>query len=127
MVDVMLMQFAQIQLEVLIVHVKQAILEMDWVVMVWLSIFWLFSKINNERNEKKKKMKDIDECLMGIHNCNSNATCSNIIGSFRCTCNPGYSGNGLSCSGTTLIGFYLFISFYDDWILNYRYERMFDK
>ena len=39
---------------------------------------------------------DIDECLSDP--CHSNATCNNTDGSFKCTCNPGYSGNGGSCS-----------------------------
>ena len=36
---------------------------------------------------------------MGTHNCNPQATCTNTVGSFTCACNPGYSGNGVSCSG----------------------------
>ena len=54
-------------------------------------------------------MKDDDECLMGTHNCDSSATCSNTIGGFSCSCNLGYSGNGLTCSGTFF--FLLFLIF----------------
>ena len=50
-------------------------------------------------NEKKLTFADLDECSLGTGNCDSNATCSNTPGSFDCTCNPGYSGNGESCSG----------------------------
>ena len=47
---------------------------------------------------------------MGTHNCNMNATCSNTIGSFSCSCNSGYSGNGFACSGMIFLLFiYLFI------------------
>ena len=31
--------------------------------------------------------------------CNKNATCTVFIGSFDCTCNPGFSGDGLYCQG----------------------------
>ncbi|XP_064385332.1 uncharacterized protein LOC135334155 isoform X5 [Halichondria panicea] len=41
---------------------------------------------------------DVDECAMGIDNCDSNAECMNTDGSFNCTCNPGYTGDGLLCS-----------------------------
>ena len=37
---------------------------------------------------------DINDCETGKHNCDANAFCSNTIGSFVCTCKPGYSGNG---------------------------------
>ena len=42
---------------------------------------------------------DIDECNDGIDNCHSFANCSNEIGSFSCTCNDGFTGDGLTCSG----------------------------
>ena len=36
---------------------------------------------------------DVDEC----DSCDKNADCENTIGSFSCSCQPGYFGNGLSC------------------------------
>ena len=41
---------------------------------------------------------DIDECLKQYHNCNENALCTDIIGSFECDCLPGYMGNGVNCT-----------------------------
>ena len=40
---------------------------------------------------------DINECLGNP--CDRNARCVNNVGSFTCTCNRGYSGNGKTCSG----------------------------
>ena len=42
---------------------------------------------------------DINECANSSAVCDSNASCSNIEGSFECTCNEGYTGNGSSCEG----------------------------
>ena len=42
---------------------------------------------------------DINECGAGKHNCHANATCKNTKGSFVCTCKPGYSGDGVNCTG----------------------------
>ena len=42
---------------------------------------------------------DIDECATGADNCSPNAACTNIPGSFTCTCNQEYSGNGVTCEG----------------------------
>ena len=45
---------------------------------------------------------DIDECLNGTHNCHKNSYCTNVNGSFYCTCNLGYMGNGTYCQGKNL-------------------------
>ena len=42
---------------------------------------------------------DINECETGKHHCDSNAFCNNTKGSYICTCQPGYTGNGVNCSG----------------------------
>ena len=41
---------------------------------------------------------DINECENGDDNCNENANCTNTEGSFTCSCNPGYSGDGVICT-----------------------------
>ena len=45
---------------------------------------------------------DIDECTLGTSGCNDAATCENTAGSFICTCDTGYSGDGFSCVGKCL-------------------------
>ena len=42
---------------------------------------------------------DVDECATNTHSCDANAYCNNTIGSFNCTCNPGYNGTGTYCNG----------------------------
>ena len=41
---------------------------------------------------------DTDECTTGGHNCDSNAVCINIEGSFTCVCKDGYTGDGITCT-----------------------------
>ncbi|CAH3191500.1 unnamed protein product, partial [Porites evermanni] len=41
---------------------------------------------------------DINECETGKHHCDSNAFCNNTKGFYICTCQPGYTGNGVNCS-----------------------------
>lgn len=43
---------------------------------------------------------DINECGNNYSSfCHDNATCYNTKGSYYCTCNIGYYGNGTTCSG----------------------------
>ncbi len=42
---------------------------------------------------------DIDECTNGTDDCHNYATCNNTMGSFECTCNEGYAGDGETCVG----------------------------
>lgn len=44
---------------------------------------------------------DIDECNE-LSPCDETATCSNTDGSFLCTCNMGFIGNGINCTGEPL-------------------------
>ena len=42
---------------------------------------------------------DIDECASSSANsCSSNAVCSNTVGSYTCSCNSGFNGNGYTCT-----------------------------
>lgn len=43
---------------------------------------------------------DTNECNSGAHDCHSQAYCNNTDGSFTCTCNEGYCGDGRLCTGT---------------------------
>ena len=40
---------------------------------------------------------DIDECSEE-NQCDVNASCNNIFGSYTCTCNGGYTGDGINCT-----------------------------
>jgi hypothetical protein len=41
---------------------------------------------------------DTNECQPNSP-CHSNATCNNTQGSYICTCDSGYSGDGFTCNG----------------------------
>jgi len=43
---------------------------------------------------------DTDECATNTAKCDTHASCSNTpAGSYTCTCNIGYNGNGFTCDG----------------------------
>ncbi len=44
---------------------------------------------------------DVDECTHPtvVHNCDVNAACANNVDPFSCTCNTGWQGNGVTCTG----------------------------
>lgn len=48
---------------------------------------------------------DQDECVSSP--CHPNATCMNTAGSFNCTCNSGFEGDGFTCVFLCDDGFYL--------------------
>ena len=56
-----------------------------------------------KRNDRKTKLffvyLDTNECTEGNHHCGVNAECSNTLGSYNCTCEDGYEGNGTNCTG----------------------------
>ena len=40
---------------------------------------------------------DLDECDINTDDCHDNATCTDTDGSYKCTCNTGYEGDGMDC------------------------------
>ena len=64
-----------------------------------------FSKVT--ANDLKTVISDIKECATGVDNCDVNALCENTIGSHKCTCKSGYTGDGRTCSSKQLISFVL--------------------
>ena len=46
---------------------------------------------------------DINECETGEHNCDADHMyCNNTKGPFACLCKPGYTGDGLTCTGNKI-------------------------
>jgi hypothetical protein len=41
---------------------------------------------------------DVNECLTNNGGCSPSATCTNTLGSRMCACNPGFMGDGVTCS-----------------------------
>ena len=72
---------------------------------------------------------DIDECSEVLHNCDMNADCADIDGSFTCTCREGFEGDGISCNSkkdclhrsSELVKYQMFTIMYCYMILYYRY------
>jgi len=42
---------------------------------------------------------DVDECAVYNRGCSPLANCTNMIGTFTCTCLPGFIGDGVTCTG----------------------------
>ena len=61
------------------------------------------AKHHDDKNSEVNKMCNpvsnlaIEECGLGLDNCDANAQCIDTDESFFCVCNPGYEGNGVSC------------------------------
>ena len=48
---------------------------------------------------------DINECAPGGgSHCSANAACTNTAGGFTCACNPGYAGDGVTCTRVVICG-----------------------
>ncbi|CAH3192117.1 unnamed protein product, partial [Porites evermanni] len=42
--------------------------------------------------------EDLDECGGNNNHCHKNAVCTNTLGSYKCQCGTGYTGDGFSCT-----------------------------
>ena len=95
LIIVALMVHATTLLEDLTVCVTKDTLEMEFSALVKLCNTYFHVVIVN--------YADINECADAT-TCDSNAMCTNTPGSFTCTCNHGYTGNGTTCEGKNSIG-----------------------
>ena len=50
----------------------------------------------------KSPVSDADECAYDPSPCHANASCANSIGSYVCSCNEGFTGDGKECTGRLL-------------------------
>ena len=53
---------------------------------------------------------DIDECELENANCSINANCTDTFGSFECTCNSGFEGDGVNCTSKSNSENFFFVS-----------------
>lgn len=59
--------------------------------------------ISTEIDIKLTISLDIDECSNNLDNCAVGiATCTNNEGSYSCACKPGYTGDGVTCTGMSV-------------------------
>ena len=59
----------------------------------------IVTNCENELIVHKYIFLDLDECCVGTY-CHDNATCTNVPGSYYCTCKTGFTGNNTHCEGT---------------------------
>ena len=50
---------------------------------------------------------DINECISGSAECHDNATCTNTDGSYECTCDAGFSGDGFNCTSEETLNYFI--------------------
>lgn len=82
-------------MEVLCACVRPDIWEMDLPVLVWTE------KLKSVLSGYHYKLffSDVNECNISADNCDpENGACANTEGSFICTCNIGYTGDGINCT-----------------------------
>ena len=46
---------------------------------------------------------DIDECDENLDSCHDQASCTDGEGSYNCTCNTGYEGDGFNCTSAIIL------------------------
>jgi len=105
LITVTVMQTVIILLAVSLAHAAVDTLEMEQIAQV-CTVLYICRK--NYDIDEYTIVTDINECAEGVDDCHreSNATCEDTDGDFRCTCRNGFIGNGTFCSSTSTGGLY---------------------
>ena len=80
------------------------------IVKVWILFYFIF--FDHNFYLRCFYELDVNECLTNNRGCDINAVCTNIIGSFSCTCKTGYEGNGFNCEGIVFFSILISFSFF---------------
>ena len=61
--------------------------------------FWNRIHLLSTRSLCVLSVLDLEECTTGSHSCDVNSVCQSTVGSYTCSGNAGYTGDGKSCNG----------------------------
>ena len=74
-----------------------------WFFCNFLIWFHSFKSTGSSTNMHDFVSLELDECELETHNCHAKASCSNTDGSYTCTCDDGYTGDGFTCTGIQIL------------------------
>ncbi|XP_037067469.1 signal peptide, CUB and EGF-like domain-containing protein 2 isoform X2 [Peromyscus leucopus] len=57
----------------------------------------LATAVPSGRGRANRPLEDVDECAQGLDDCHADALCQNTPTSYKCSCKPGYKGEGRQC------------------------------
>lgn len=60
------------------------------------------SQLGNHTRRLLYSFADVDECAHRLDDCHVDALCQNTPTSYKCSCKPGYKGEGRQCDGKCL-------------------------
>ncbi|KAL8169867.1 UNVERIFIED_CONTAM: Signal peptide, CUB and EGF-like domain-containing protein 2 [Gekko kuhli] len=63
----------------------------------FLHVDWPLDWIGQNGFASVSSISDVDECAQGLDDCHPDAICQNTPKLYKCTCKPGYSGEGKTC------------------------------
>ncbi|XP_052057345.1 signal peptide, CUB and EGF-like domain-containing protein 2 isoform X2 [Apodemus sylvaticus] len=57
----------------------------------------LAAVVTPDRGRTNEPLEDVDECAQGLDDCHADALCQNTPTSYKCSCRPGFQGEGRRC------------------------------
>nr|XP_009005893.3 signal peptide, CUB and EGF-like domain-containing protein 2 isoform X5 [Callithrix jacchus] len=68
-----------------------------WALLLLLPPLLLAGAVPPGRGRAVGPLEDVDECAQGLDDCHTDALCQNTPTSYKCSCKPGYQGEGRQC------------------------------